>query len=391
MATAETAAPAAPEAGHAGEARVTPLELFFDLVFVFAMTQVTGLLVDEPTWSGLVRGILVLTVIWWAWVGFSWLTNSVNPEEGVVRVAVFGAMAGMLVVSLATPQAFGDDALLFACAYVAVRALHVALYHLATRERPEMHAAVLRIAPGLLLGPALLIPAAFLDGVAQGAVWVLAIAVDLLAPVVAGTEGWDVSPGHFAERHGLIVIIALGESIVAVGAGAAGLPIDAGLVVAGVLGLAVAAALWWTYFDVVAIAAERRLREATGAARAALARDSYSFLHLPMIAGIVLFAFGVKKILGHVGDPLDAVPALGLGGGVALYLLAHVAFRLRNVRTLARRRVVAAAACVAVIPLATVGPGLVALALVAGITSVLIAYEAIRFRDARRRLRLAHG
>jgi low temperature requirement protein LtrA len=367
--------------------RVTPLELFFDLVFVFAVTQVTTLLAEDPTWEGLARGILVLSAVWWAWVAYAWLTNTSNPDEGGVRISMFAAMGAMLVVGIAVPHAFGDDALLFGVAYFLVLTAWFFLYSYSTRGDDDVHRAVLRLAPGVLLSPALIVAAAFLDGLAQGAVWLVALVIGFASPYLTGTSGWRVSPGHFAERHGLIVIIALGESIVAIGLAAAGAPIDAGIVVATLLGLTVAAALWWAYFDVVAIAAERRLQRATGEERSALARDSYSMLHQPMIAGIVLFALGAKKTLGHVGDPLDTIPAVALGGGVALYLLGHIGFRLRNMGSLNRQRLVAAVLCLATIPLAREAPALVALGAVAAIVVALVAYEGIRFREARLRLR----
>jgi low temperature requirement protein LtrA len=192
---------------------------------------------------------------------------------------------------------------------------------------------------------------------------------------------------HFAERHGLIVIIALGESIVAIGVGASA-GVGVGVVAAAALGIAVAAALWWLYFDVVALVAQRRLGEATeGRERNAIARDSYSYLHFPMVAGIVLVALGLKKTLEHVDEPLKLVPAAALLGGAALYLLAHVAFRLRNVRTLNRQRLVAAAVFLALIPLGREAPALATLALAAILLSALIAYEAIRFAEARERIR----
>ena len=371
------------------EQRVKPLELFFDLVFVFAITQVTGLMSADPTWEGLGRGLLVLGALWWAWAGYAWLTNTLDPEEGGVRLAMLAAMAAMLIVSLAVPEAFDRHGVLFGVAYLVVRVLHVALYRLAGQGDPDLLLAVLRMAPTATIGPGLIVAAGFLDGPAQGALWFAALAIDYLGVLVGRGEGWRVSPAHFAERHGLIVIIALGESIVALGVGAAGLPLDAGLVGAAVLGIGVAAALWWAYFDVVAIVAERRLTEARGAARAAMARDSYSYLHLPMVGGIVLFALGVKKTLGNVEDPLKLVPAVALCGGLALYLLAHVAFRLRNVRTLSKRRVVAAIVLVALVPVAVRVPALAALALVTVVCTALIAYEAIRFREARARVRHA--
>ena len=371
---------------HTSEQRVTPLELFFDLVFVFAITQVTAFMSERPTWTGLAQGLLILGALWWAWAAYAWLTNTVQADEGGTRLAMLAVMAAMLVVALATPEAFASDALVFGCAYFVVRLLHIVVYALASHD-VDIQGAVKRLAPAAITAPALLIVAATLDGVAQGALWAVALTLDFAGPALSGMSGWRLSPGHFAERHGLIVIIALGESIVAIGVGATGAAVDAGLVAAAVLGIAVAAALWWAYFDVVALVAERRLREATGLAQLAMARDSYSYLHFPMIAGIVLVALGAKKTLADFGDPLGTVPAAALVGGVALYLLAHIAFRLRNVRTLNRQRLVVAIACLALIPLAARIPALAALGVLAALTSGLIAFEAIRFREARARVR----
>ena len=300
----------------AEEERVTPLELFFDLIFVFALTQVTGLVVDDPTWSGLVKGILVLGVLWWAWAAYAWLTNTIDPEEGAVRIAMFAAMGAMLLASLAVPGAFGDDAFLFACAYAFVRISHLALYAIAGWGDRDLLAAIARLGVGTLLSVALLFVAAGLDGRLQVAVWVVALSLDLLGAYVGGGRGWSLSAGHFAERHALVVIIALGETIVALGLEASN-QLDAGGIAAALLGLTVAATLWWAYFDVVALVAERHLRETTGTAQLRMARDAYSYLHLPMVAGIILFAVGVKKTIGDVGEPLKLIPAVALCAGVA--------------------------------------------------------------------------
>jgi low temperature requirement protein LtrA len=206
-------------------------------------------------------------------------------------------------------------------------------------------------------------------------------------PFLFGSKGWKLVPGHFAERHGLIIIIALGESIVAIGVGASG-GVDAGVVTAATLGMAVAAALWWLYFDVVALVAERRLSQAAvGREQNEMARDSYSYLHFPMVAGIVLLALGLKTTLAHVGDPLDLVPAAALLGGAAVYLLAHVSFRLRNLHTLNKQRLVCAVLLLALIPVGVAMPALATLAVLAGVLTVLIAYEAVRFAEARDRVR----
>jgi low temperature requirement protein LtrA len=368
------------------EQRVTPLELFFDLVFVFGLTQVTSLMSADPTWSGLARGMFVLAALWWAWAAYAWLTNTIDPDEGAARLAVFGAMAAMLIVGLAAPGAFDDDALLFGVAYLAVRVLHIVLYALAADDE-DIRGAVMRLAPTSIVAPGLILGAAALDGTAQGIVWLVALAVDYSGPLFGGGRGWRVFPAHFAERHGLIVIIALGESIVAIGIGAAGIDLGGRVVLAAILGVVVSAALWWSYFDVVAIVAERKMTEAKGVARSRIARDSYSYLHLPMVAGIILLALGVKKTIGHVDEPLEPVPAVALCGGVALYYLAHIAFRLRNVRSVNWQRLVAALGCLALIPVATNARAIVSLAAIAGLCAILTTYEAIRFREARARVR----
>jgi low temperature requirement protein LtrA len=369
------------------ESRVTPLELFFDLVFVLALTQCTALMADDPTWPGLARGMLVLGVMWWSWVGYAWLTSVVNPEEGAVRLVVFAAMAAFLVVALCVPGAFGDEALLFAGAYAIVRFSQIALFVLASRDDPGLRHAVWGLLASTAVGVGLLVAASFADGTLQGAIWALALALDMAGPLLIDPSGWRLEPGHFAERHGLIVIIALGESIVAIGVGAeAG--VTTGVVVAASVGIVIAAALWWLYFDIVALVAERRLSNAApGRERNTIARDSFSYLHLPMVAGIVLVALGMKKTLEHVGDPLKVEPAAALLGGAAIYLLAHVAFRYRNVHRFSWQRLLAAVLLVALLPAAVELPALTTLAIVAALLSAVIAYESWRFAELRDRLR----
>jgi low temperature requirement protein LtrA len=371
--------------------RVTPLELFFDLVFVFAITQVTSLLSHDPTWGGLLRGLLLLGTLWWAWSAYAWLTNTLDPEEGAIRLAVLAAVAAMLVVSLAAPGAFGADGVIFGVAYLVVRALHLVLFAFAGRSDRDLLRAVLRIVPGAILGATLLVVAGFLKGSTQLALWGAAVAVNYLGALLGHMRGWRVSPEHFVERFGLIVIIALGESIVAIGVGAAGIPLDAGVIAAALLGITVAACLWWSYFDWVVFVAQARLAEARGARRAALARDAYSYLHLPMVAGIVLFAFGLKTTLPDVASSLPTVPALGLVGGIALYLLAHVALRLRIGGGLGRGRPVASVLLLGLLPVAREVSALAALGIVAAVCGSLIGYEALRHREARAWIRSRRG
>jgi low temperature requirement protein LtrA len=367
--------------------RVTPLELFFDLVFVLALTQCTTLIARTPTWEGLLKGLLVLGVLWWSWTGYAWLTSVVDPEEGAVRLAMFAAMAAFLVTALCVPGAFGSEALLFACAYGAVRAAHIALFTIASREDLELRRSVIGLAASTAIGVGLLIAAAFAGGALRLGLWGLALVLDLGGPLVFGIEGWKLVPGHFAERHGAIVIIALGESVVAIGIGERA-TIGAGVVLAAVLGMAIAAALWWAYFDVVAIVAGRRLARAEpGRERNEIARDSYSYLHLGMVAGIALIAVGLKRTLLAVDDPLKLVPAVALLGGAALYLLAHVAFRLRNMHSLSTRRLVCALLLLALIPAGVTLPALATLGVLAAVLVAMILYEALRYADVRERVR----
>jgi low temperature requirement protein LtrA len=371
------------------EQRVSPLELFFDLVFVFAITQVTGFLSHDASWTRLVEAAALLGVLWWAWSCYAWLENTAASDEGAVRMVMLSAMAAMLIVSLAVPGAFTEDAVIFAVAYLVVRVLHVGMYWVISAEDPELRRLTFRLAASMLPAAALLVVAGFLHGAPRAVAWVLALAVDYGGLALAGTAGWRVQPGHFAERHGAFIIIALGESIVAVGVGAGGLELDAGIIAGALLGIAVAGALWWAYFDVVAAVGERELTLADSVRRARLARDSYTYLHLPMVAGIVLLALGIKKTLGHVGDELATVPAVCLCGGAGLYLLALSAFKRRNVGSWNRPRLVAAALLAVLVPLATGVPALAALALVALVTVALIAVEVMLYAEARQRIR--HG
>lgn len=371
------------------EQRVTALELFFDLVFVFALTQVTGYIANDPTWTRLAKGLAILAVLWWAWVSYAWLGNTAASDEGTMRVVLLAAMGAMLVASLAVPRAFAGDGLVFGVAYLAVRMLHLGAYVVVARGDPRLKHVVRRLAGPVLPAVALLVLAGVLDGTPRAMCWVLALVIDYGGLALRGTEGWRVQAGHFAERHGLVIIIALGESIVSLGVGVHDLGVSAGVVAGALLGIAAAGALWWAYFDVVALVAERRLREAAPDAQVRIARDSYTYLHLPMVAGIVLFALGVKKTLGGVDEHLHAVPAVALFGGVALYLVALSAFKRRNVGSFNQPRLVAAAVLAALAAVATALPALLSLALLTLVACALIAYEVRRYAPARARIR--HG
>jgi low temperature requirement protein LtrA len=389
--------PSAPSRPHAprltAELReqetVKPLELYFDLVFVLVFTQCTALMADQGNWEGIGQGLLALAVLWWAWAGYAWLTSVVDPEEGSVRIAMLAATAAVLVAALCVPEAFGDRALLFALAYGAVRLGHIALFVLASRTDPMLRRSVVGLAISTSIGVGLLIGASFVDGVAQEALWGLAILLDWGGPALFGLAGWRLVPGHFAERHNLIIILALGESIVALGVGAH-VELTAGVVTAAVLGVALAAAFWWTYFDVVALVTARRLVSApAGIVRNRLARNSYSYLHFPMVAGIILTALGLERTLEGVDESLAAEYAFALFGGVSIYLLAHVALRLQNAHTLNRQRLALALLLFVLIPVAMHVPALAALAGLNVLFWTMIAYEHRTYDE--RRWALRHG
>ena len=366
---------------------VSPLELFFDLGFVLAITQCSALMAHDTTWRGIAHGLVVLGLLWWSWVGYAWLTSVVDPDEGAVRVVLFVAMAALLVASLAVPSAFGDLGLTLAIAYGVVRAAHIALFLLASRDDPGLRHSVVGLATSTSIAIAALVVGARAHGDTRLAVWAGALVFDMAGPLFIDTSGWRLVPGHFAERHGLIVIVALGESIVSIGVGAeAG--VDAGVIVAAVLGMAVATALWWAYFDVAAPAAAQRLAEIESVkARNELARDAFSYLHLPIVAGIILFALGMKTTLAHVEHGLRSETATALVGGPALYLLAHVAFKRRALGTLSTQRLVAATALVAFVPVAHRFAALTVVAVVVAIVWSMLLFELVRFASTRRDVR----
>jgi low temperature requirement protein LtrA len=370
--------------------QVTPLELFFDLVFVLALTQCTQLMSDHPTWTGLAQGLLVLGVLWWSWIAYAWLTSAVDPTEDLVRGVLFVAMAGLLIVSLSVTKAFGSLGLELAIAYGVVRMAHIALFVLASKEDPDFRRPVTLFTVSTVIAIAILVAASTQSGTVQIALWALALAMDMGGPYVIDAQGWRLVAPHFAERHGLIVIIALGESIVAIGVALEG-SLSPGQGVAAVVGMGLAAGMWWLYFDVVALVAARRLEHATpGRHQNAMARDSYNYLHLPMIAGIILVALGIKKTLGHVEDPLKLVPAVALLAGLAMYLLGHVAFRYRHIHTLNTRRMGLAAILVALVPVALEIPAIATVTIATVLVWILIVVETRSYGESRASVQHEH-
>jgi low temperature requirement protein LtrA len=332
------------------ERRTSPLELLWDLVFVFAITQVTALLSRDLSWAGLGRSMLVLALVWWAWSAFVWAVNAADDNSAVLRAVLLLGMLLILVAGLALPQAFSGYSTLFAVTYALVRFLHLALYAHASRQGNASWTAISGFAVTVVIGMALLIAGSFAHDGLRIAMWAVAAAIDYAGPAwltrerLAGLQ--HVAVAHFAERYGLFVIICLGESIVAIGVGASGRPLDAALVAAIALGLLVTIALWWIYFDRFAAAAEAQLRKQQEPVLAA--SDAYSYLHLPIVAGIIVFAVGAKLLLHDADHTLSDAARLAMCGGVALYLVAHAAFQLRIAGELAWAKLVAAAALVVV-------------------------------------------
>ena len=388
------------------EASVSPLELFFDLVFVFGMTQVTAFMADHLSAEGLLRGVLIVTLLWWSWTGYAWLDNVVRADEGLMRAVQFLAMGAMFLIALSIPEAFDDmpggvsGPVVVALCYFAFRVLHLALFFLVSREDERLRRQLVRWTPSVAGGTAVLLTASQFQGPLQTALWALALVVDYLGTAFAGASDWRLaSPAHFAERHGLIIIVALGESIVAIGVGVVDLPVSGPIFVASVLGLGIAAALWWLYFDVTALMAERALSAASREERSAMGRDAYSFIHLPMVAGIVLGALGLKKVLEYVGDTehhelADALPPpaiAALYGGALLYLLGHVAFKYRTTRLVSVPRL-AASAAVAVLGVAAAAlPALAALGVLTAVLLALVVFETTRWAQVRAEVRAGSG
>ena len=385
------------EAGHG----VTTLELFFDLVFVFAITQVTAFMADDPSGRGVLRGLVLLALLWFVWCSYAWLGNQAHADEGVIRAAVIAAMAAMFLVALAIPEAWEDEGggisapVALAGALALTRVLHLAVYAVAALGDTALRRQLVRTAVPVFVASTLLVVGAVIGGPVQTVLWALALVIDYSGVYASGT-GWRLpSPVHFAERHGLIVIIALGESIIAVGVGVLDLPLTIPIAGAALLGLACSVALWWLYFDVVAPVAERELSRREGDDRVRLARDSYTYLHFPMVAGVIYLALGLKKVAEYVGDtahhslgdPLPTTALWALYGGVAAYLIAHLAFRLRNIGSINRPRAVAVVV-VLLAPLAIGSlPALAALGVLAGILVVLITVEVVLYAEARAAVR----
>jgi low temperature requirement protein LtrA len=350
---------------------VSTIELFFDLVFVFTITQLTSLLYAEPTGAGVARVVLIFGNVWWMYGGYAWLTNAVPPREPVLRLFMLLGMAGFLVVALAIPQAFGEAGVAFGIGYLVVTLVHTGMFLRSSEESAVR--AMFRLGPYNTITAGLLLAAGFVHGAARWWLWIAAFVLHWTSPAITAVGGFRIRAAHFVERHGLIVLIALGESVVAVGIGVQGHDVTAGLVTTAVLGLALAAALWWLYFDGEDERAERALRDASDARNPWLALFAFGYAFLPVLGGIIVLAAGVRHAIVRYGEPADAATAWLLAAGVAVYVLGLAAFRaVLRTGPLAPRLVLAAAALVTVLVGFAVSPELQLAALAAVVTATIV-------------------
>jgi low temperature requirement protein LtrA len=302
------------------ESRVSTLELFFDLVFVFAFTQITGSVTHDHTAGGLARGVLLFAVLWWAWGAYAWLTNAVRTHETWPRLVVLSSMAAMLVTALAVPTAWDDGGVAFALGYLVVMLLHTALFALAGENPETTRRAILRLAPTNLIAALVLVVAGLTDGTAQAVLWLVAVAVCYAGPYVTGVAGFTVQPGHFVERHGLIVIIALGETLIVAAAGLAGAARTPAATATGVLAVATTCGLWWSYFQEARTTFEHALAAREGSARSCVARDVFSIMHFPMLCGVIAMAAATEEALAHPHEALALSVRVALSAGVVLFV-----------------------------------------------------------------------
>ena len=357
------------------ELRVSTLELFFDLVFVFTLTQLTSLLAHHLSFESAARVLLIFIVLFWMYGGYAWLTNQVPPDRPARRLLLILGMGAFFVCALAIPEAFDGAGVTFGLGYLLVILVHAGLW-----GQVYGFSVVVRFAPLNLAAAVFVTLAGLFDGLVAYGLWVAAIVIQFATPRIASRAApqFPLRSAHFVERHGLLLIVALGESVVAVGIGVSGTPVDPGVLGAALLGLALAAALWWAYFLGDAEGAERAMSSASDQSRFRLAINAYFFAYIPILLGVITAAAGVELSIGHAGDRLDLGPAIALSVGVAMFLAGDVAFR----RTMAIRPV-AYRAGAAVAALGAVGLGTYVAAAVQALALVLIVIAALATEAAR--------
>jgi low temperature requirement protein LtrA len=367
---------------------VTALELFYDLVFVFAVTQVSHLLLAHLDWTGAGEAALALLVVWWSWNYTTWVTNELDPDAIAVRLLLIGLMLASLVMAVAIPEAFKTRGLLFAGAYVVIQiGRHAFLTFASARPGTIERTRAGEILTWFAAAAVFWLAGGIAHGAARTVLWLVALAIDYAGPLfvyrVPGRPrldhvAWQVDSAHFAERFELFVIIALGESIVITGATATGLHLDLARLTAFGLAFLATAAMWWLYFDYVARIAERRLELAEH--RTLLARDAYTYLHVVMVAGVIVAAVGDELVIAHPTDTLGGAEVVAVVAGPAIYLVAHALFRLRMAGTVSVKRLAGAAACVLAGAAGGFAPGWVLQALMVAILAAVIAAERVAGR-----------
>ena len=325
---------------------VTFVELFFDLVFVFSVTQTVRHLHHHLDWVGVGQSVLVFWLVWWAWTQFTWALNAADTTHPAVELGTLVATGVSFFMAVALPNAFSGEAAWFAIPYVLVRVIGLGLYsRVAWLTDPAKHAAVRTFSLMSVGGLVAVLAGGFAGGVTQYWLWGLAIVLDVVAALAVGDlEDWDLHPDHFSERHGLFVIIALGESLIVAGGGLSGDRITVDLIAVGALAVATACALWWSYFACSKRALDRALEDVSGAERTKLGRDAFSLLHFLMILGVIGFAAAVEEMVAHPADPLALEGRLALAGGIALFTVGMAAALWRGTGRLKTARVLVTAA-----------------------------------------------
>jgi len=374
------AVPTQPEAAEEGELSVAPLELFFDLVFVFAITQVAGLLREDHTLEGFFHGALVFTMVYWGWSLFTWAINSTGTRRLVVRVLLLAAMATILLMAVVLPEAFGEDGGYFAAAYFAYRMIGTAMLYVTASA--SQRKAFGTFVPTATVGAAVALAGGFAAEGIRPWIWLASLVIDLVATRAAERADWNMQPGHFAERYGLLVIVALGETVIAIGIGLSGAKIDLSLGVTLVVAFTAVAALWWSYFDWVSSRVEAHFRSLTGIPQGQFARDAYTLLHLPLIAGIVLFSVALEELVEHPDQSLGSYGRWVMAAGIALVLFASVAAYYQVAKQIPVERFVAAGLAVVI---ALVGSEFAGRTLLIQVTVVLVGallIETLRWRKA---------
>ncbi|MCU1513259.1 MAG: low temperature requirement protein [Microbacteriaceae bacterium] len=372
-------------------------ELLFDLVFVFAFTQVTDFMANDHSAVGVLRAITVLATLWIGWASYGWLSNQSHVDEGVMRIGFGVAMATMFVVALVIPESYKDlpgglsGPLVFVIAYFIVRLVHIVLYVFVAGGDVLLRRQVLRTSLSVLATVAILVVGALVGGPAQTWIWLGSVVVDgVLIYATSAGGNWRIdSASHWSERHSLVVILALGESVVAIGVGAAHEPISAPILLGSALAIVLTISLWWLYFDTISTAAERVLAEEKGQRRAAMATDAYTYIHFLLILGIVISALGVEIVVAHAVRPgaLGFFAAIALFGGTSLYLAGHAAFWRRVGGTWKVFRIIGATLLLAVIPLGAAMQPLAALAAAVAIVVATAVAESIRYSRHRAEIR----